>query len=233
MLTMAMAGDCATVEGEQLVVSTPFTFATGKAELNDARAVLEVLCALEAVPDRTVQIEVHTDSQGSGSYNQRMSQARADAIREAIRRLGVAEGRVTSVGYGETMPMASNQTAEGRAQNRRIELHLAPPSSRPTPPAVPDTPAPAPVAAPERVNPPPKPPPPTLCEQLDQAIILQEARTWILAEPALASVAEAKQCVSFGWDVDDEPTSLYAYRAGWQLTVSEQGGLMVMELRAK
>jgi len=223
---LALAGDCAVVEGEQLAVSAPFAFEARSSDLSDDVAVREVLCWLEGDPERTVQIEVHTDSQGSGSYNLRMSQARADAVREAIRKLGVAEGRVTAVGYGETMPIASNATAEGRAANRRIELHLVPPSERPPSPQVE---APVPRPAPVAVEPKPRPKPPTLCEQIDQQIVIGEGFTWSFLPPAEPWVEEVRGCLS-GWDVDGEAGSLYAHRAGWALTVELGGDQVVMEL---
>jgi hypothetical protein len=214
-LAMALAGDCATVEGAQLVVPTPFTFATGQAELTDDAPVEAVRCALGADLLRTVQIEVHTDSRGSGSYNLRMSQARADAIREALLASGVAPARVTAVGYGELYPLGPNTTAEGRAANRRIELHLAPPSERPPSPLPADRPP---------VPPAPQPAPmPSLCEQVMAAFDRKEPGSWARAHPSRNVVGEVAVCLSADWDVDRQLRSLDAFRDGWAVSLRLEG----------
>ncbi len=217
------------VAGARLVVSEPFAFAPSSSDLLDDAPVQELLCALLEDPDRTVQIEVHTDSQGSSAYNLRLSQSRADAIREAIRRLGVAEGRVTSVGYGETMPIAPNTTAEGRAANRRIELHLAPPGERPPRPPGADGPAPVPAPAPG-ARPKPPPPPPTLCEEIDHQFVVEEGRTWVRAAPIDRWKDEVSACLGPGWDVDVGGSELHAHRAGWTVVVAPLGDGVQIEL---
>ena len=71
--------------------------------------------------DVTVVIEGHTDSQGAEAYNQKLSQRRADSVRSSlINKYGIAGDRIESVGYGEAKPIASNDTADGRAKNRRV-----------------------------------------------------------------------------------------------------------------
>lgn len=86
---------------------------------------------LEAVVDflnnqAEVQVDVfgHTDSQGKDSYNQTLSDGRARSVMDYLVSRGIAASRLTSRGFGETQPIASNETAEGRAQNRRVELLL-------------------------------------------------------------------------------------------------------------
>jgi len=81
-----------------------------------------VVRALGAYPDRPITIEGYTDSQGSDATNQQLSQRRADAVRAYLEQHGVEPGRVRSVGKGEANPVASNDTAEGRATNRRVEI---------------------------------------------------------------------------------------------------------------
>jgi OmpA-OmpF porin, OOP family len=66
----------------------------------------------------------HTDAQGSASYNQKLSEGRAEAVAEYLESRGIAPARVSSKGRGESQPIASNDTAEGRAQNRRVELRI-------------------------------------------------------------------------------------------------------------
>ncbi|RLU00221.1 OmpA family protein [Ketobacter sp.] len=71
--------------------------------------------------DLEVEIEGHTDSQGAAAYNKTLSQKRADSVKRAlVKRFGVAEERITAVGYGEENPIATNDTADGRKQNRRV-----------------------------------------------------------------------------------------------------------------
>jgi outer membrane protein OmpA-like peptidoglycan-associated protein len=69
-----------------------------------------------------VRIEGHTDAQGSAASNLRLSQQRADAVRRYLESAGVEPHRLSSKGFGETRPVADNRTAEGREQNRRVEL---------------------------------------------------------------------------------------------------------------
>ena len=65
-------------------------------------------------------IEGHTDSQGAEEYNLNLSQDRASAVQVALSELGIAADRLNAIGYGESQPIADNESAEGRAQNRRI-----------------------------------------------------------------------------------------------------------------
>jgi OOP family OmpA-OmpF porin len=73
-------------------------------------------------PSMHVVVEGHTDSIGSDAYNQRLSERRAKAVRDYLVREGIDASRITTRGYGESRPVASNDTAEGRAQNRRSEV---------------------------------------------------------------------------------------------------------------
>lgn len=71
--------------------------------------------------DLTVDIEGHTDSQGSAAFNKKLSQSRADSVKnELVSRYGIAEDRVNAIGYGEEKPIATNDTAAGRQENRRV-----------------------------------------------------------------------------------------------------------------
>lgn len=91
----------------------------------DARPVLdEAIQVLRARPDAKLVVEGHTDSVGGEEYNQALSLRRAEAVKNYLVAGGVAPERITVVGYGETRPVASNDTEEGRAQNRRVELRL-------------------------------------------------------------------------------------------------------------
>jgi outer membrane protein OmpA-like peptidoglycan-associated protein len=99
-------------------------FDTGKADLGaEAEATLgAILKLLRAHPDLKLRVEGHTDNLGSPAANQTLSQARAEAV---VRRLvadGVAASRLQAAGFGQTRPVAGNDTEEGRAKNRRVEL---------------------------------------------------------------------------------------------------------------
>ncbi|HKT60122.1 MAG TPA: OmpA family protein [Gemmatimonadales bacterium] len=99
-------------------------FATGKAELTpESQTILDgVAESLVANEEIKVQVGGHTDNTGSAAVNKRLSAARANAVREYLISKGVAANRLTAVGYGPSKPIASNKTAAGRAQNRRVEL---------------------------------------------------------------------------------------------------------------
>jgi outer membrane protein OmpA-like peptidoglycan-associated protein len=71
-----------------------------------------------------VIVEGHTDSTGSDAYNQALSQRRADAVLNYLVRKGVPANRLTARGFGKSSPVASNDTREGRALNRRVELEV-------------------------------------------------------------------------------------------------------------
>jgi OOP family OmpA-OmpF porin len=78
---------------------------------------------LKTNPTLTGEVQGHTDSTASAEYNQELSEARAKAVRDYFIKQGIAPGRIQAVGYGETRPVASNDSPEGRALNRRVELH--------------------------------------------------------------------------------------------------------------
>jgi outer membrane protein OmpA-like peptidoglycan-associated protein len=91
----------------------------------DAVPVLnEAAETLKAAGGIAVIVEGHTDSVGSDAYNQKLSQRRADAVRQYLAKHGIPANRITTEGFGESRPVASNDTADGRAQNRRVELRV-------------------------------------------------------------------------------------------------------------
>lgn len=99
-------------------------FDTGKATLKPgAYATIDRLAeALKADTERKVLIEGHTDSVGSDQYNQSLSEHRAGAVQAALFERGVTAAQISTVGRGESTPVASNDDAGGRQQNRRVEL---------------------------------------------------------------------------------------------------------------
>ena len=74
--------------------------------------------------DTTIVVAGHTDSTGSASYNERLSERRASAVSNYLEDLGVRGSRLDSIGYGESRPKSSNDTASGRQRNRRVELYV-------------------------------------------------------------------------------------------------------------
>ena len=88
---------------------------------------LEALAdTLKRSPASDVVVKGHTDSQGGGQYNLRLSQDRADHVRAVLVAEGVSPSRVSAIGVGEAFPVASNDTAAGRQQNRRVEVEIRP-----------------------------------------------------------------------------------------------------------
>ena len=82
----------------------------------------QVTDALLAVKARNLIVEGHTDSQGSTSYNQDLSQRRADAVRDYLIQKGYPADRIQARGKGKGSPIADNVSPEGRANNRRVEI---------------------------------------------------------------------------------------------------------------
>lgn len=108
-----------------LVVNMPdVLFATGQATLRPtAREKLAKLSGiLLAYPDLKIQVEGHTDSVGSDAFNQRLSEKRAESVKAYLISQGVPPEVASSIGFGESQPVAANTTAKGRQQNRRVEM---------------------------------------------------------------------------------------------------------------
>jgi len=99
-------------------------FDTGKADLKSAarERMAKVAGILIAYPDIRVEIDGHTDSTGSLEFNERLSQQRAESVRSYLSGQGVNSSTITTQGFGPSQPIASNNTAVGRQQNRRVEL---------------------------------------------------------------------------------------------------------------
>ncbi|MCA9697049.1 MAG: OmpA family protein, partial [Myxococcales bacterium] len=83
----------------------------------------DVVTVMNSNPDITIEIGGHTDSKGSDKYNKKLSQKRVDSVRQYLIDKGIKDTRVTAVGYGEDVPIDTNRTAEGRANNRRVEFN--------------------------------------------------------------------------------------------------------------
>lgn len=114
-------------EGRRLTItlSGAVLFESGKAALLPAarRSLDDVAAALNAQDEKKrITIVGYTDSVGTDASNQRLSQSRAESVRAQLVSQGVKPGRIEAVGRGEENPVAGNQTAEGRANNRRVEI---------------------------------------------------------------------------------------------------------------
>ena len=101
------------------------SFRSGSAQLTagSITSLTRMAEVLAEHPEIRVEVRGHTDATGSAELNRELSQRRAVAVRDVLIQLGVAPSRVTAVGFGQDYPIASNDTAEGRAKNRRVELH--------------------------------------------------------------------------------------------------------------
>lgn len=102
-------------------------FDTGRAQLKPGamRTLDQLATFLRENPDRTVEIEGYTDSVGSDSMNQVLSERRANAVKSALMDRGIAINRIAARGLGEMNPVASNDTTAGRQQNRRVEVIIS------------------------------------------------------------------------------------------------------------
>jgi outer membrane protein OmpA-like peptidoglycan-associated protein/tetratricopeptide (TPR) repeat protein len=113
------------VVGSKIVLKNIF-FDLDKATLRpESTAELNRLIKLmNDVPTLKIELSGHTDSQGSDSYNQSLSEKRAVAVVQYLTKAGIAAGRLESAGYGESQPISTNETAEGRQLNRRTEFKV-------------------------------------------------------------------------------------------------------------
>ncbi len=117
-------------QGDTIRLQAPesITFATDSAEIRPQfrRTLDELAASIQQYPNTVVRVEGHTDSTGSASHNQNLSLNRAESVTSYLSRSGVESSRLQPVGYGFSRPIATNDTAEGRAQNRRVEILILP-----------------------------------------------------------------------------------------------------------
>jgi len=111
---------------EERIVLRGVNFDFDRAEIRPDAAVIldEAASMLNDNPGRNVSVAGHTDSVGTDAYNQSLSERRAAAVKDYLVSQGVDASRLSTSGYGESNPIASNDTADGRALNRRVELNL-------------------------------------------------------------------------------------------------------------
>lgn len=125
----ALLNDIQAVKTERGYVVTigDVLFATDQATLNPSgtSTLRKLADVMTQNPNRTVLVEGFTDSTGSASYNQDLSQRRANAVANALSQMGVSRDRISMKAYGQAFPVASNDSASGRQQNRRVEIILS------------------------------------------------------------------------------------------------------------
>lgn len=122
----------AAIKREQDVLAVSFKsdvlFSTNSAVLNPGgySEIDRVATVLMRYPETRISVEGHTDSQGSDAYNQRLSEERALAVKNALVNRGIDPARIQAMGYGETRPIATNDTEAGRQLNRRVDIVIVP-----------------------------------------------------------------------------------------------------------
>ena len=124
----APAVDCQALFNEVLADGKDVEFATGRATILDRSEdlLMQLAKVVEQCPEAKIEIGGHTDWRGSTSYNQALSERRAIAVRDALVKRGAKAENLSAVGYGESQPIADNNTLEGRARNRRTEFKVQP-----------------------------------------------------------------------------------------------------------
>lgn len=130
---MEKAADDCQAKLDTAITGKTILFETNKAVIKrDSLAVLdgmaEVINACKpVVASRGIEVGGHTDDAGNDAYNQRLSEQRANAVKDYLTSKGIDGNAIKAVGYGESKPVASNATEAGRAQNRRITFEIKQP----------------------------------------------------------------------------------------------------------
>jgi outer membrane protein OmpA-like peptidoglycan-associated protein len=123
-------GVSVTRNGDEIILNMPgnVTFPTDSADINASffPVLTSVSKVLREFDKTVVDVGGHTDSTGADAYNMALSQRRAQSVTGYLSAQGIGANRFVTQGYGETRPIGSNDTPEGRAQNRRVEIVLAP-----------------------------------------------------------------------------------------------------------
>lgn len=110
-------------EGKITLDGVYFDFNKATLKKESLKAILSAVNLMEKYPDLVISVQGHTDSKGNDKYNKELSFERAKSVKDAIIKYGINKERLNSKGFGEENPIASNDTDEGRAKNRRVELH--------------------------------------------------------------------------------------------------------------
>ncbi len=117
-------------QGDTIRLQAPgsITFATNSSQVRPEfqHTLDQIASSIVQYPNTVVRVEGHTDSTGSAAYNQQLSVNRAQSVVSYLAQHGVPYDRMQAIGYGMTRPIASNDTAAGRAKNRRVEILIIP-----------------------------------------------------------------------------------------------------------
>lgn len=108
--------------GHVAIYGIYFDFDKSTLKEGSEKVLIEMVKLMKQAPELRVEIQGHTDSVGTPAYNKKLSERRANAVRSFLILYGIDESRMTTVGCGPDQPVASNETEEGRALNRRVEL---------------------------------------------------------------------------------------------------------------
>jgi OmpA-OmpF porin, OOP family len=109
-------------DGSIALYGIQFEFDKATLQQASAKQLQDVLTLLYTYPDLKLEIQGHTDSDGSADYNLQLSQQRAESVRQYLLLFGIDPSRLQAKGYGESMPVAPNDSDENKAKNRRVEL---------------------------------------------------------------------------------------------------------------
>ena len=132
MRTAVASSEAASVSREGNLLAVTFkgdvTFDTNSTVLRPGlqSEINRVAGVLNQYPNTLVRVEGHTDNKGTDAYNMDLSNRRATAVKNLLVQRGIADSRIEAVGYGETLPVATNDTEAGRQRNRRVEIKIAP-----------------------------------------------------------------------------------------------------------
>jgi outer membrane protein OmpA-like peptidoglycan-associated protein len=124
------SGVSVTRNGDNIVLNMPsnITFETDQSEVKSEfyQVLNSVALVLKKYDKTLIDVEGHTDSDGSDSYNEELSENRAQSVAQYLAGRSIDDRRFAVSGFGEREPVASNASAEGKAQNRRVEIELSP-----------------------------------------------------------------------------------------------------------
>lgn len=109
-------------KGRVIIYGIHFDFDKATLKPDSEKVLMEMVKLMKSAPDLKIEIQGHTDNVGGKEYNLKLSKARAETVKQFLQLYGIDEGHLTTAGLGLDKPVASNDTEQGRAKNRRVEL---------------------------------------------------------------------------------------------------------------